>query len=781
MRWQEPFCRTVLERDRVVLSAPTGAGKTAAALAPFIAGRAHRFADRCLYALPMRALARSLFDEYAPELATLGIKATLQMGGASHDPDYRGEVVFTTIDQLLSRYLNAPYGGRPANISAGALVGAHIVLDEFHLYPEDEARLTAITMLDHLRGLSSAVVMTATLPDAARSELASILEAEDFSVTVDDMDAAGDRPRPRRSWSWREQALTAEHAIAAWIECGRPQHVLVCVNTVARAQKLFRDLGETLPAETCSVLVHSRFLPRDRDRHETTARGWLGRSTRKQPSWVIATQVIEAGLDASADLLLTEIAPASSLVQRAGRCARWPRSEMAVTQGSVMVFRDPELRSVLPYEKSVVEATWAARREIDADAGAGFERELVSWAHGASDLEAVRRFRTRLGSRRREVFQALDIGDPSARWQLVRNISSQAVLVRRDPSGIDLDRLPETVSVADASLWGVLSDPTAVARARVPVLPADGEVHPKRETAWGPPATSTAARVASLLILPPSHAGYDPATGLSLGVAGGETPLNYVDSTASRVRFAYHKDTFEAHIGCCIEAARGFLSCTRAAIARLSNLLAVSTADIEAGILLAVALHDTGKLSELWQAWAAAHQKLVHDDTVSRCIAHTDYDPSDPRQREVARNVRPGRPRHAVESAVLAKGIVARWISERSVDDDAANALERAILGSIARHHSTRATKAQPCRTDGRARDCIVRALRCAQHDPSLASELASHVPLSDADLAVPGLLPSTQHEGGALEVMLYAATARIVRLADQHSFDPVPPADIPA
>ena len=407
MRWQEPFCRTVLDRDRVVLSAPTGAGKTAAALAPFIAGRAHGFADRCLYALPMRALARSLFDEYAPEIAALGIKTTLQMGGASHDPDYRGEVIFTTIDQLLSRYLNAPYGGRPANISAGALVGAHIVLDEFHLYPEDEARLTAVTMLDHLRGLSSSVVMTATLPDAARSELASILEAEDFSVTVDEMDAAGDRPRPRRSWSWREQALTAEAAIAAWIEWGRPQHVLVCVNTVARAQTLFRDLRQTLPAEARAVLVHSRFLPRDRDRHETTARAWLGRSTREQSSWVIATQVIEAGLDASADLLLTELAPASSLVQRAGRCARWPRSEMAVTQGSVIVFRDPELRSVLPYEKGAVEATWAARREIDADAGAGFESELVSWVHGASDLAAVRRFRARLGSRRREVSRPL--------------------------------------------------------------------------------------------------------------------------------------------------------------------------------------------------------------------------------------------------------------------------------------------------------------------------------------------------------------------------------------
>src|SRR5580692_6080215 len=152
MRWQMPFVAAALEHDRVVLSAPTGAGKTAAALAPFVVGRARGFADRCLYALPMRALARSLYEEYAPQLAELSLRATLQMGGASTDPDFRGDVVFTTIDQLLSRYLMTPYGGRPANISAGALVGAHIVLDEFHLYPEGEARLTALAMLHHMRG-----------------------------------------------------------------------------------------------------------------------------------------------------------------------------------------------------------------------------------------------------------------------------------------------------------------------------------------------------------------------------------------------------------------------------------------------------------------------------------------------------------------------------------------------------------------------------------------------------------------------------------------------------
>lgn len=47
---------------------------------------------------------------------------------------------------------------------------------------------------------------------------------------------------------------------------------------------------------------------------------------------MISTQVIEAGLDRSFDVLVTEAAPASALIQRAGRVARYGG------QGEVFVF-----------------------------------------------------------------------------------------------------------------------------------------------------------------------------------------------------------------------------------------------------------------------------------------------------------------------------------------------------------------------------------------------------------------------------------------------------------
>jgi CRISPR-associated endonuclease/helicase Cas3 len=63
------------------------------------------------------------------------------------------------------------------------------------------------------------------------------------------------------------------------------------------------------------ALIHSRFRRHDRQGHEALLFGQGDRI-------VIATQAVEAGVDVSARLLITELAPWSSLVQRMGRCNR---------------------------------------------------------------------------------------------------------------------------------------------------------------------------------------------------------------------------------------------------------------------------------------------------------------------------------------------------------------------------------------------------------------------------------------------------------------------------
>jgi CRISPR-associated endonuclease/helicase Cas3 len=89
---------------------------------------------------------------------------------------------------------------------------------------------------------------------------------------------------------------------------------LLIVNRVARAQKLYQRISKEVGSERLG-LIHSRFRPADRARHEALLAGEGDRI-------VVATQAVEAGVDVSARLLITELAPWSSLVQRFGRCNR---------------------------------------------------------------------------------------------------------------------------------------------------------------------------------------------------------------------------------------------------------------------------------------------------------------------------------------------------------------------------------------------------------------------------------------------------------------------------
>jgi CRISPR-associated endonuclease/helicase Cas3 len=95
---------------------------------------------------------------------------------------------------------------------------------------------------------------------------------------------------------------------------------LIIVNTVDRATGLF-DLLRKQPdlAHVPIKLIHSRFRPLERE-------GWQEFLDQKDQSRriLVSTQVVEAGVDLSAGVLYTELAPWASLVQRFGRCARYP-------------------------------------------------------------------------------------------------------------------------------------------------------------------------------------------------------------------------------------------------------------------------------------------------------------------------------------------------------------------------------------------------------------------------------------------------------------------------
>jgi hypothetical protein len=128
---------------------------------------------------------------------------------------------------------------------------------------------------------------------------------------------------------------------------------------------------------------------------------------------------------------------------------------------------------------------------------------------------------------------------------------------------------------------------------------------------------------------------------------------------------------------------------------RLEDLLKLAPGAIDQGIQLAIAAHDLGKLSQDWQRWARAWQRLYMERTnwTTRYrepgrdffFAKTNYDYRDRAQRQWQKDVPLARPHHACESVMIAEGMLAASLGITSQESPNLPVL-RAVCYAIAHH-----------------------------------------------------------------------------------------------
>lgn len=171
--FQSAVAEALFARRNVVVSAPTGLGKTFAALAPFLLDRGRIGVTRLIYVLPLRTLVNSIHEQASELAGRFGLEARIQTGETPGDPFYEADITVTTYDQLLSGLLGAPYSlaGRLYNMNCAAIAGALVVFDEFHLMEPDQAFATAASMLGLFRRHSRSVWMTATATEPLKAHL----------------------------------------------------------------------------------------------------------------------------------------------------------------------------------------------------------------------------------------------------------------------------------------------------------------------------------------------------------------------------------------------------------------------------------------------------------------------------------------------------------------------------------------------------------------------------------------------------------------------------------
>jgi CRISPR-associated endonuclease/helicase Cas3 len=265
--------------------------------------------------------------------------------------------------------------------------------------------------------------MTATATSPLIGELQKALQPEYIALGPEGLQALPSVGTVRRELMKEAGELTAEAVLRY-----QGSRSLVVLNSVVRAQRLYEAVMQCRPG--CPVeLMHARFFRSDREQKQEFATKHFGREN-PGPAVLIATQVIEAGLDITCDHLHTEICPMNSLVQRAGRCARFENQE-----GLVHVYDAP---NPLPYSREELDVT---RRLLPTERVAltpSVTEQWVEEAHRASDEREVRKG---WASRRIEcsdtILQRVQRTEQAGVAELIRSGSDTVrVAIRNDPHGV---------------------------------------------------------------------------------------------------------------------------------------------------------------------------------------------------------------------------------------------------------------------------------------------------------------------------------------------------------
>ena len=135
-------------------------------------------------------------------------------------------------------------------------------------------------------------------------------------------------------------------------------HIAVVVNTVDTCIETAKRVAEALPNADV-ICLHSRMVQKHRKQIETDLQQRLGKEAKNaRPIVVVATSVIEASLDLDFDFMSTDLAPAASLIQRAGRLWRFhDSSERDKRFGHATPLRKLHVVAGVNHEKEITSLT----------------------------------------------------------------------------------------------------------------------------------------------------------------------------------------------------------------------------------------------------------------------------------------------------------------------------------------------------------------------------------------------------------------------------------------
>ena len=312
--------------DRALLISACGSGKTLAAWRWIKSRLNHRPAARVIFLYPTKATASEGFRDYvswAPEGMLLHSSSNFDLQGMFESPeDKRESNNFLVEDRLFAlaywhrkifsatihQFLGFMQNSYRSICLLPLLADSVVVIDEVHSF--DQPLFSALKQF--LGNFNIPVLcMTATLPMVRQKDLIHC----GLRIFPEDPSSFEDLHKITNAARYFIRYLSDGKEEAEIVACNARSNgkkVLWVVNTVERCQLLAKNLD--------ALCYHSRFRLEDRKkRHNEIIKAF---KEEGEPLLAITTQVCEMSLDLDADVLISEVAPITSMIQRMGRCNR---------------------------------------------------------------------------------------------------------------------------------------------------------------------------------------------------------------------------------------------------------------------------------------------------------------------------------------------------------------------------------------------------------------------------------------------------------------------------
>jgi CRISPR-associated endonuclease/helicase Cas3 len=427
-------------RGLSIIAAPTGEGKTEAGLA------LHQHAEPAeslFFALPTTATADAMFERvrafyrgtaqygalvhsrailnnyYAPMATPRLLTTDVHNEGLTPSAWFRGRhksilapVAVGTCDQALAAVLKHRYNF----MRLCGLANKHLILDEVHTYdPYMDYLLTKLLVWCGATG-TRVTILTATLPARRTSAYLSAFAlgagwahtspavyTYPYIAHITAGGASYTHVQAHRQYRLQLDYIYTADATDGLVRAARElaaQHpeakIAVIANTVQRCISVAAQLDDRMP-----IILHARMTGQQRSRATQAIERAAGKDRQAGGVLVVGTQVLEASLDLDFDIMVTEFAPAASLLQRAGRLWRHNRPSRPVSSPTVHIvvpmtpgtgtdisntpaWAGSEM--AIPYEPLALTKTWDSlvqgqRRHIDIpdDVQALVDSADVSW------------------------------------------------------------------------------------------------------------------------------------------------------------------------------------------------------------------------------------------------------------------------------------------------------------------------------------------------------------------------------------------------------------------